>query len=188
MTASKAISKKAASSRYPSIQVPVACFIRNYLLQSVLGCTVLTLLSFGSYSQLVTACGGITDQLLFTIFLSVSHIAVYFTVNAALIFLPLDKYKFQREKHQVPTETLIQSTLFSACFSQLLTSPLLTYFLFPAFKSLGMLDMNAPLPSLSALAWTYFIAHLVNDFGFYWSHRLLHTPLLYAAVHKQVSC
>ena len=187
-SSSNSTSTSSKVAAYPPVLVPLSFFIRAYLLQSSLGCTAFTVICFGWYSAIVEACSGISDQLLFTLFLSLSHIAVYFVVNAALIFLPLDRYKFQRQKHQVPSESLIQWTLTSAVLSQLVTSPALTYAIFPGFKSLGMLPMNAPLPSLWALAWTYFLAHMVNEWGFYFSHRLLHMPMLYAAVHKQVSC
>ena len=40
------------------------------------------------------------------------------------------------------------------------------------------------LPSLPAFVVELLVALVVEDTAFYWSHRLLHTPALYARIHK----
>ena len=42
-----------------------------------------------------------------------------------------------------------------------------------------------PLPSGLALAALFTAAHTFNDFAFYWSHRAMHSKMLYARFHKQ---
>ena len=40
-------------------------------------------------------------------------------------------------------------------------------------------------PTFPGFMWQFVVCILLEDFFFYWSHRLLHHPLLYARVHKQ---
>ena len=178
-----------SNKKYPPWTVPAWSFAKAYLYQSTLGCTLLTLALYTPYINLVNYLRARlqwTDQALFVLLLSGSHILVYGLVNGLFSSTPFDKYRFERSKGQTPTSDLIKSTLVAAFVSQVITSPILTYFLFPGFVALGLKSLTEPLPSVQDLAITYFMAHSFNDLGFYWSHRLLHdVPFLYRTVHKQ---
>ena len=175
--------------KYPHWSVPAWSFTKAYLYQSTLGCTLLTVASFTLYSNLVNYLRARlqwSDQGLFVLLLSGSHTLVYGLVNGLFSSTAFDKYRFSRSKGQTPTSDLIKSTLVAAFVSQVITSPILTYFLYPGFEALGLKSLTAPLPSFKDLAWTFLGAHAFNDLGFYWSHRLLHeVPFLYRTVHKQ---
>lgn len=46
------------------------------------------------------------------------------------------------------------------------------------------MKIHGPIPSLPTLFFETALFFLVNDFVFYWSHRLLHHPRLYK-IHKK---
>merc|ERR1712224_449646 len=50
---------------------------------------------------------------------------------------------------------------------------------------MGMPEVAAPLPTRHSIAMSMVIAHLFNDWGFYFAHRAFHHPWLYARFHKQ---
>lgn len=176
--------------KYPDLTVPIISFLKTYLYQSTLGCSLLTLVCYDGwirYVRHVQLDYNWSDQFIFTVALSISHALVYVIINGIFSSdMPfIEQFKFVRSKGQVPSIQLINSTLIAAAVSQIITSPILTYYLYPYFISMGMKSVNAPLPSTQELAYTYFLAHCFNDVGFYWSHRALHTPLLYKSIHKQ---
>ena len=59
------------------------------------------------------------------------------------------------------------------------------FYLYPAFVSLGMSDFDAPSPAMRDLFVTFVKAHIFNDFAFYFTHRLAHTPWIYQRIHKK---
>ena len=90
-----------------------------------------------------------------------------------------------RKQAEVPTRPLVCQLLSEAALNHLVTSPISALLLYSLAEYMGMPHASAPLPSAAQLALLFAAAHTVNDFGFYWTHRLLHTKLLYARVHKQ---
>merc|ERR1711977_456183 len=48
-----------------------------------------------------------------------------------------------------------------------------------------MPNMDAPLPAWSVVYGTLVFAHIVNEWGFYWTHRLFHHRAIYKYFHKQ---
>jgi len=176
--------------QYPPWTVPAKHFLKNYLYHSVVGCTVLTLLCFKAHiaaTDYLRRDAGLSDQAIFTVLLSVSHTVIYLVVNGIFSsgWPSLEQFKFKRSKAQTPTPDLINSTLITALISHLVSSPVMTYYLYPFFCSLGLKALDAPCPSVAELARTFLIAHAFNDFGFYLTHRWLHTPGIYEAIHKQ---
>jgi sterol desaturase/sphingolipid hydroxylase (fatty acid hydroxylase superfamily) len=100
-------------------------------------------------------------------------------------YLWLQQYKLARKPYMEPSAALVWKTNRNAMFSQLILIPLIGYWFFGLFKYFGMYDLDDPLPSLQQMMAQFVIAHIFNDFGFYWSHRIGHTKFFYERVHKQ---
>ena len=78
-----------------------------------------------------------------------------------------------------PSAALMRKMATEATIGQLITSPLISYFLYPTFTYFGMYELDAPLPDFPSLMKTFVIGHMFNDIGFYWTHRLFHCKALY---------
>lgn len=117
------------------------------------------------------------------------HGVMYLGMN--LVFLYWDRngifeqYKLHRTPLMGPSEALMQKTWRQAALNQLLSSPVVLYSLFPLFKYFGTPEVEAALPSFFQLCWMFLVAKTINDWGFYWAHRLVHSKALYARIHKQ---
>lgn len=80
----------------------------------------------------------------------------------------------------------VVQTLLQAFISQVIVNPLLTYYwLYDAFKTLGMSATDAPLPPYYEIFMVYCASNFFNSFFFYWAHRLFHHSALYATFHKK---
>lgn len=132
---------------------------------------------------------GWSEQMLFTVLTLLVHSVLYVGINGFFLLCELcgwfERYKFARKPYQVPDRKLMLRTWFEAAIGQLVTGPLVIYYMYHAFKYFGMPSLLAPLPNVQTLMQYYALAIFVNDFGFYWSHRLVHSKALYALIHKQ---
>eukprot|EP01083_Nonionella_stella_P088882 247946_1 len=45
--------------------------------------------------------------------------------------------------------------------------------------------MSADLPTISTIVWNLVFFLIIEEIGFYYSHRMLHTPFFYGRIHKQ---
>ena len=97
----------------------------------------------------------------------------------------LQQHKLERKPSLVPSTELVTRTRRTAIFMQSVTMPIAAYAIHSWFEWHGMLPPDAELPSLQAMAWTFAFAHVMNDLGFYWTHRLLHSQALYQRFHKK---
>ncbi len=69
--------------------------------------------------------------------------------------------------------------------SQAFFAPLSSYFVYDVAVAFGSPSMVAPLGSIAALAPQFALCLALNELLFYAFHRLLHTPMLYNAIHKK---
>ena len=106
-------------------------------------------------------------------------VAEHFEIQAVL------KYQIERRKPEVPSPSLLRKLYLQISLNHMLTTPLLMWLLFPYVKRLGVPAPDAALPSVATMALMLAAAHSFNDWGFYWTHRLLHHRALYARFHKQ---
>jgi sterol desaturase/sphingolipid hydroxylase (fatty acid hydroxylase superfamily) len=63
-------------------------------------------------------------------------------------------------------------------------NPILAYLIFPLFEYFhGKMSLFDELPSNQSIMLSFCIAHVFNDFFFYWTHRMLH--MFFYSIHKQ---
>lgn len=118
------------------------------------------------------------------------HALLYWSVNSAFLACDrrgwLERYKLERTTAMGPSEQLLASTWRQALFGQFVIGPAVVWYVWVlAHDRGGMPPAASPLPSLADMSLFFLGCMLVNDWGFYWSHRLAHATPLYAAVHKQ---
>lgn len=180
---------------YISLADNLKMMAKEILYQSgFLGCCY-TLLVFPLYTVLLASCrelfgADLSDKMLFTIVVNLSHLGAYTFWNSLFGFCDYfgywQQFKLSRKSYMQPDQTLILQTLAQAFVSQVIVNPLLTYyFLYDVFKTCGMTTIDAPLPPVSEMFFVYCFANVFNSFFFYWAHRIFHHSLLYATFHKQ---
>ena len=93
-----------------------------------------------------------------------------------------EKYRLPR-KHQ-PSWPLIKEALQALFVGHFIAQWFIIYLFYDLLKYQGMVVIG-PLPSLATFVWQLILMLAINDTLFYWAHRLLHTPVLYRAIHKR---
>lgn len=130
-----------------------------------------------------------SERLFFLVAVSVVHTFMYLTWNSVFLYWDrngiFEKYKLDRTPVMGPQESLITKTWIEAFVGQVVTGPLVLYYLYPVFKYFGAPSMETPLPSFQRQFTVYFVANVFNGWAFYWSHRLVHSKSLYAWIHKK---
>jgi methylsterol monooxygenase len=177
--------------KYPTFHQPLWDFAKSLLRDSMITGTLMCLILHKTYSNLVhflTVNLGFGQAFAFTILMNGVHSLIYFTLNGFFFVCDMFGYlkdrKLFRRNFMIPKGNLIRQAVLQALISQLITSPILTYAMFPVFAFFGLQPLNSQLPSMFDIMKTMMIAHLFNDITFYWTHRLLHTKTLYR-FHKQ---
>lgn len=178
--------------KYPNLLTVVVSFIKGCLIEGAFLSTVVSYIFYswyrGSITQLRQLFPGSSDQFIFTILLSVSHVFIWTAVNIPLFicdtFGYYQDYKLHRSKGQIPNAKLINHTFITAVVSQLITSPVMGFYMYPTFVYFGMLSLDAQFPTALEMIKTYSIGYIFNDTFFYFTHRMLHMKALYF-LHKQ---
>jgi sterol desaturase/sphingolipid hydroxylase (fatty acid hydroxylase superfamily) len=90
--------------------------------------------------------------------------------------------KFQVMQGKAPPAELHRKAVGEVLRGHLLLLPLTAFALYPAWSAMGG-RAGTPLPGLFEIAWQLAACILIQDTIFYWSHRALHLPRLYRAIH-----
>lgn len=155
-------------------------------------CALVCWIVYPSYLKLarwvIETCGH-SERVFFTIFVTLMHMTLYFGFNSLFMYWDrngiFEQYKLDRTPVMGPDEALIRKTQVEAIAGQLFIGPLTLWFMYPAFKYFGAPSALVPLPPFPTLVFYFWICFIVNDFGFYWAHRTVHSKSLYATIHKQ---
>ncbi|KAL1829080.1 hypothetical protein ACET3Z_007492 [Daucus carota] len=112
------------------------------------------------------------------------HESVYFLSGLPFIYFErggwLAKYKIQKKKNTVEAQEKCISRLLLYHF--FVNLPVMV-FSYPVFRLMG-LRSSLPLPSWKVVCTQIFFYFIIEDFIFYWGHRVLHTKWLYKHVHS----
>ena len=178
---------------YPPAVRMVFAVCKEALYQSGLLGLVITLALFPYYSQLVAflrpRLWDGSDRIIFTFLGNLVHLLAYLIINGSFGIFDyygfFQEYKLSRKPYMIPKKSQVLNTLFQAAVGQLVINPLAMYYLYPYLVSLGMLGLDAELPSTPEIFLTFCRAYFVNGIGFYCAHRLFHAKAIYAYFHKQ---
>jgi sterol desaturase/sphingolipid hydroxylase (fatty acid hydroxylase superfamily) len=129
-----------------------------------------------------------SDQGFFTAGTMALHAIMYLCVAGFYHYCDrvgaLERFKLHRVQRMGPSVELLHSTWIQAAVGQLVTGPPSLWLVGGLFAHFGSPAIDAPLPAVPALLGYLLFAQVVNCWGFYWSHRLLHHPSLYW-IHKR---
>jgi sterol desaturase/sphingolipid hydroxylase (fatty acid hydroxylase superfamily) len=176
---------------YPTVWEPLRELCKTLFLESGVIGTLAFLATFNLYQGSVAYLRTIDvmdDAKIFALIVSVAHAGIWLLCNVP--FLVFDKYghfqqyKLHRVSHQIPTSKILTKTFIEAGISLFVTTPILTYFMYPAFVSCGLTALDAPSPPLLDIYTTMLVGHIFNDVFFYFTHRMFHSKELYW-IHKQ---
>lgn len=90
--------------------------------------------------------------------------------------------RFQVAEGKAPPPALQRRAVVEVLRGHVLLLPITAFVLFPAWAAMGGRS-GAPLPGAWEVAWHLVACMLLQDTLFYWSHRALHVPRLYKAIH-----
>ena len=183
---------------YPSALTVARQTFRDYGRDVLHGAILLALLA-PLYDAALAAsrARGLSDRAFFAGFLSLSHSACYAGVCGFFYLVEtrgwLSAAKIPRKRALTQNKAKLDRSCFlEAAIGQVVTGPLISYFIFDVFAYFGMPPLAADATAtwrsadgLAALARAIVAGHLFNDVTFYWAHRASHTRLLYSKVHKQ---
>lgn len=125
-----------------------------------------------------------TERWMFTGVVWGVHELAFFATWAAfgLLFHFKVAPRFQVAGGKAPAPELSRKAVLEVLGGHLLLLAITAYVVFPAWTWMGG-QLGRPLPSLFEIAWQMLAMILLQDTIFYWSHRTLHRPRLFRAIH-----
>jgi plant 4alpha-monomethylsterol monooxygenase len=125
-----------------------------------------------------------SERWLFTAVVWGAHELAFFATWGffALLFARGVATRFQVAAGKAPPEDLSRRAVKDVLGGHVLLLAITAFVLFPSWSAMGG-KSGAPLPSLFEIAWQLVAFILLQDTIFYWSHRALHIPRLFKAIH-----
>lgn len=124
------------------------------------------------------------ERWLFTAVVWGVHEAAFFATWAAfgLLFRYGIARRFQVAGGKAPPAELHRRAVFDVLGGHVLLLVVTAFVLYPAWSYMGG-RAGPPLPGIVEVLWQLAVCVLVQDTIFYWSHRALHVPRLFRAIH-----
>jgi len=91
------------------------------------------------------------------------------------------QYRIQGGK--MPTDEQTNKCIRELAITHIILRPIIVWYLYPSFKYFG--TTSTGFPSLKTILLQFIAFIMINDTGFYWTHRLLHHPAIYKHIHKK---
>lgn len=131
---------------------------------------------------------GGTERMFFTFMLSLAHTTPSLAHEIFLLFLY--HYGIFKEciiqKRAIVPYSLISKAWFGFTLNHFFVIPFLIYFAYPEAKKYLTLSCSpTDIPDVGTILLQISICIVLEDFLFYWSHRILHIPFFYKHIHKK---
>ncbi|XP_031550953.1 fatty acid hydroxylase domain-containing protein 2-like [Actinia tenebrosa] len=140
--------------------------------------------------KIILSIFGGNDFMLFTVGTFVVTFVVFWVINCCLLYIDLTgkpkwalKYKIQDGQNQPLEKSKLMRAIKGVLFNQFLGF-LLTIVMYPVYLWRGG-SFGCELPSFQWVLFELLVFILVEEVGFYYSHRLFHHPKLYKYFHKK---
>ena len=132
-----------------------------------------------------------SDCWTFSLWIYVTFQVVFWSYNLFLFLIEwmdhprFDQYRIQKNKPKLRfqkevVKEMIRGTL-EHQIALIISLPALFYLL----NLNGKVQIDEEVPPLSTIVYQLLVFILIEDFLFYWTHLLFHTPWLYKTIHKQ---
>lgn len=128
------------------------------------------------------------DRLAFTVGTVVVIEVVFWTLQLFYMCVGRSRRLAARKiqnRQPEPSAKLMRDCLVDICVGHFLIRPPLLFLGWGAFEYCGISMSVHGWPAATTALWQLLVCMAVDDFLFYWTHRLLHHRLIYKHVHKQ---
>ena len=143
-----------------------------------------TLKYFGSNADFVLYVFGTQILHMITFWIHCSLLAIIdFNPSS---FKSFSQWKMQPEKNCPLSFSKFLNCVQIVLVNQLVVNFIAAYFAFQYMKSRGGVSIHMDtFPTLTSFILEFIFFVIIEEIGFYYSHRLFHTPLLYKWIHKK---
>jgi len=177
--------------KLPTTPIDLGLFLRyafKVLHDTWIPCLLFYFVTQERWNKFQHMFGDLSERTFFIVSIVFVHSFFYYVMNSITLlwdYLGLfQSFKLPREPSQIPSGKLILMTIIESIPGQLLIQPIIVVGLYPLFTYMGT-QVGGPIPSVFTCFWQVIVCSIVNDFLFYWMHRLFHSEYLYKSFHKK---